>query len=204
MLLTTVSSDGMTGQVLFDSHVLALMDAAVGLVNVATPGEDRGAAYDVPSDAGLTARLAEVLARGGRPPEVTRQDARAFRGLAEQARTVFEASAEGDVPRAAGVVNRLLRETGARPQLDPFEDGTWSLHFHGVDDSLAHGWAAGVASGLALAVGSDLAGRLGVCAAPGCDRVFVDTSRNGRRRFCSTRCQSRVKAAAHRSRHRAG
>jgi predicted RNA-binding Zn ribbon-like protein len=30
--------------------------------------------------------------------------------------------------------------------------------------------------------------------------VFVDTSKNGRRRFCSTRCQSRVKAAAHRSR----
>lgn len=189
---------------LFDSHVLALMEVAVGLVNVATPGADRGTAYDLPDDATLAARVAEVLARGGRRPRVSRQDARALRGVAGQARVVFEASAEGDVAGAAQVVNRLLRETGARPQLDRFEDGTWSLHFHGVDDSLAYGWSAGVASGLALAVGSELAGRLGVCAAPVCDRVFVDTSRNGQRRFCSTRCQSRVKAAAHRSRNRVG
>ena len=189
---------------LFDSHVLALMDVAAGLVNVATPGADRGAAYDVPDDATLAGSVAEVLARGDRRPRVTTREAGAFRRLAERARTVFEASAEGDVPRAAEVVNRLLRESGARPQLDRFGDGTWSVHFHGVDDSLVHGWSAGVASGLALAIGSDLAGRLGICAAPACDRVFVDTSRNGQRRFCSARCQSRVKAAAHRSRQRSG
>ena len=58
----------------------------------------------------------------------------------------------------------------------------------------------GAALGLAVALGSDLAGRLGVCDAPGCDRVYVDASRNGGRRFCSTRCQNRVKAAAHRRR----
>jgi predicted RNA-binding Zn ribbon-like protein len=188
--------------VLFDSHVLALMEVAAGLVNVATPGADRGAPYDAPTGADLAAGVAQVLARDGRRPRVGDGDAAAFRELAERARTVFEATAAGDVPRAAEVVNRLLRETGARPQLDRFEDGTWSLHFHGVDDSLVHGWSAGVASGLALAVGSELAGRLGVCAAPACDRVFVDTSRNGQRRFCSPRCQSRVKAAAHRSRRR--
>ncbi|HWD80506.1 MAG TPA: CGNR zinc finger domain-containing protein [Kribbella sp.] len=45
-----------------------------------------------------------------------------------------------------------------------------------------------------------MAGRLGVCAAPHCDRVFVDTSKNGQRRFHSPQCQSRVKAAAHRAR----
>jgi predicted RNA-binding Zn ribbon-like protein len=77
------------------------------------------------------------------------------------------------------------------------------LHFHGPDDSFERGWAAGIAAGLALAIGSDLAGRLGVCTAPDCDRVFVDSSRNAGRRFCSTRCQSRVKAAAHRARLRA-
>jgi predicted RNA-binding Zn ribbon-like protein len=53
-----------------------------------------------------------------------------------------------------------------------------------------------------VALGSDLGGRLGVCSAPACDRVYVDGSKNGTRRFCSTRCQSRVKAAAHRSRTR--
>jgi predicted RNA-binding Zn ribbon-like protein len=33
-----------------------------------------------------------------------------------------------------------------------------------------------------------------------CDRVFVDVSRNGTRRFCSETCQNRVKVAAHRAR----
>jgi predicted RNA-binding Zn ribbon-like protein len=32
-----------------------------------------------------------------------------------------------------------------------------------------------------------------------CDRVYIDTSRNLGKRFCSTRCQSRVKAATHRA-----
>ncbi|WP_456236959.1 CGNR zinc finger domain-containing protein [Actinomadura physcomitrii] len=32
------------------------------------------------------------------------------------------------------------------------------------------------------------------------DRVYVDTSRNGKRRFCSTACQNRVKTAAFRAR----
>lgn len=188
---------------LFDSHVLALTEVAVGLVNLATSGQDGGTPYDAPDDRTLAAPVASLLAREGRPrPRVAARDVAVLRGVAERARVVFEAMAGCDVARAADVVNRLLRETGARPQVDRFDDGTWSLHFHGVDDSLAHGWAAGVASGLALAVGSDLAGRLGVCGAPACDRVYVDTSRNNRRRFCSTRCQSRVKAAAHRSRQR--
>jgi predicted RNA-binding Zn ribbon-like protein len=50
-----------------------------------------------------------------------------------------------------------------------------------------------------MAIGSDLAGRLGVCQAHPCDRVYIDTSYNLGKRFCSTRCQSRVKAAAHRA-----
>ncbi|WP_218158630.1 CGNR zinc finger domain-containing protein [Streptosporangium canum] len=36
---------------------------------------------------------------------------------------------------------------------------------------------------------------------PGCDVAYVDTSRNGRRRFCSTRCSNRVYVADHRRRH---
>ena len=47
-----------------------------------------------------------------------------------------------------------------------------------------------------------LADRLGVCDAARCDRVYVDTSRNGARRFCSTACQNRTKAAAFRTRSR--
>jgi len=49
-------------------------------------------------------------------------------------------------------------------------------------------------------LGGEYWDRLGVCTAPRCDRVYVDTSRNGSKRFCSTACQNRVKSAAFRER----
>jgi predicted RNA-binding Zn ribbon-like protein len=46
--------------------------------------------------------------------------------------------------------------------------------------------------------------RLRVCDAPTCGRWFVDTSKGGRRRWCSmTRCGNRAKAARHRRRQAA-
>ena len=63
-----------------------------------------------------------------------------------------------------------------------------------------HGWAAGCATGLAVVLGGSRYDRLGVCTGPRCDRVYVDTSRNGTRRYCSTSCQNRVKTAAFRAR----
>jgi predicted RNA-binding Zn ribbon-like protein len=115
-------------------------------------------------------------------------------------RGVFEAMEDGRVDDAATAVNKLLRETGARPQLDRVPGEPWQVHFHGSDDTYGVGWTAGCATALALAVGSELAGRLGVCTAPHCDRVYVDASRNSVRQFCSAPCQSRVKAAAFRAR----
>ena len=58
------------------------------------------------------------------------------------------------------------------------------------------------ATGLAVVLGTQMKRRLGVCTAPHCDRVYVDTSRNGTRRYCSAACQNRVKTASFRSRHR--
>ncbi|GAA2760097.1 CGNR zinc finger domain-containing protein [Actinopolymorpha rutila] len=112
----------------------------------------------------------------------------------------FRAAHDGDLACAAATINTLLARTGARPQLDPQPGGGWHVHFHGTDDTLATGWAAGCATGIALALGSNLAGRLGLCDADRCDRVYVDTSKNGSRRFCSTACQNRTKSAAYRAR----
>ena len=78
----------------------------------------------------------------------------------------------------------------------------WHLHFHEHGADFAESWVASLATGLAVVLGSEHASRLGVCSANACDRVFVDTSRDGTRRFCSTSCQSRVKAAAFRARRR--
>ena len=179
-----------TGQVSFDSHARSVLAASVEYVNRLTPGYSGGTPYSAPADEpeAVTAAVA---------------DSRRLVELAQRMRIVFEAAHAGDLDAAATEINALLLDTNARPQLDRGRDRPWSLHFHGPDEQLANGWAAGCAAGLALAVGSDLAGRLGVCAAPQCDRVFVDVSKNGQRRFCSPQCQSRVKAAAHRARQAA-
>jgi len=54
---------------------------------------------------------------------------------------------------------------------------------------------------LAHLIGIDEAQRIGRCAAPDCGRAYVGQSKNASRRFCSTTCQNRVKAAAFRRRH---
>ncbi len=196
-------TDGVTSQVLFDSHVELLLEAAVSLVNDLTDGERRGRPYAAPSgDELLAAAAAALPARvQGVPPVLPRESAGYLARAAATMRGVFESMEAGREDAAAGAINRLLRETGARPQLDRVPGEPWQVHFHGSDDTYGVGWSAGCATALALAVGSELAGRLGVCRAPRCDRVYVDFSRNAVRQFCSPPCQSRVKAAAFRARH---
>jgi predicted RNA-binding Zn ribbon-like protein len=194
----------MTGQVLFDSHVANLLETTVLLVNRLTPGLDGGHEIDIADDEHelrvtvrdcVRARGYDVSLRA-----VRADDARLIGTTVTEARRVIEDIDRGDLATAARRTNVLLRRTGARPQLDTQGPGVWNLHFHGPDDTFGIGWSAGIAAGLAMALGTTDAGRLGVCAADRCDRVHLDTSRNGGRKFCSTRCQNRAKSAAHRAR----
>jgi predicted RNA-binding Zn ribbon-like protein len=196
-----------TGQVNFNSHLDVIVSASVELVNRLTSGEARGRSFTAPTDPeAQAAAVMEALGTIGRYPRVpvTPADGAEFATAAGRLREVFAAVARDDVNAAAVQVNWLLADTGARPQLDRHDGEPWHLHFHGHDDSLAVGWAAGCATGLAVVLGSEGYGRLGVCTADRCDRVYVDTSRNGTRRFCSTACQNRVKAAAFRARTTTG
>ena len=195
----------MTGQVLFDSHVEVLLEAAVSFVNELTDGERRGKPFTAPTGVELRTVAAAAIperTQGERPSELPQESADYLAYAARVMREVFEAMEDGRTDDAAATVNRLLRATGARPQLDRVPGEPWQVHFHGSEDTYGVGWIAGCTTALALAVGSELAGRLGVCAAPHCDRVYVDASRNSVRQFCSAPCQSRVKAAAFRARRR--
>jgi predicted RNA-binding Zn ribbon-like protein len=171
----------------------------MALVNLLTPGEDRGRGYQPPEGDDRTLAVGAVLrANGGR--EATWEEAAELCFVAAELRAVFEAVSTGVIDDAAAQVNALLTRTGARPELERHDGQSWHLHFHAADNSLPNGWAAGCATGLAVVLGGDLYDRLGVCTAPRCDRVYVDTSRNGTRRYCSTSCQNRVKTAAFRAR----
>jgi predicted RNA-binding Zn ribbon-like protein len=189
---------------LFDSHVATLLATTVTLVNRLTPGLDGG--HEVPGsndERQLRVTVREAINAQGYDValrRVTPADARMVAATVTEARRVIEDIDAGDLATAAKRTNVLLRRSGARPQLDTHGPGVWNLHFHGPDDTFGVGWSAGIAAGLAMALGTPDAGRLGVCQADRCDRVYLDTSRNGGRRFCSTRCQNRTKSAAHRHR----
>lgn len=184
-----------------DSHVEGMLTTAVRLVNLLTPGMSGGHALAAPTGDQQTAALAEAL-RTDVATVTEAAGAADIVAIVPTLRAVFEAAADRDSGLAAELTNRLLRQTEARPQLLPDAAGSWRLHFHGPDDEFGRGWTAGLAAGLSLALGLDELGRLGVCAADRCDRVYVDSSRNGGRQYCSTRCQNRTKAAAHRARQR--
>lgn len=105
---------------------------------------------------------------------------------------------------AAGLVNTLLRQASALPQL--VKHGDWDYHVHATSPRapLADRMAVDAAMAFADVIRADELGRLRVCAADDCDHVLVDLSRNRSRRFCGVTCANRVNVAAYRSRRAAG
>ncbi|MET8144214.1 CGNR zinc finger domain-containing protein [Sphaerisporangium sp. NPDC005288] len=186
----------------FNSHTDAVVAVAAALVNRLTPGEAHGRPYTPPPPGpDRRATVTEALRAGHRGSrEVTDAEAAELSRVAAELRVVFDAVETGDLDTAARQVNRVLDRTQARPHLERHDGEPWHLHFHGGGGTLGDDWAAGCASGLAIVLGGDLYDRLGMCTASHCDRVYVDVSRNGTRRFCSTTCQNRVKTAAFRAR----
>ena len=187
----------------FGSHLDDIVAVTAALVNVATPGERQGRPYAVPAGDELVERVQSALRVGDRRSQAPAALMPQFVELAEGVRPVFEHMDAGDTDAAARTVNELLTRYRPTPFLEKHGGDPWHVHFHGPAAADRTEWGGSVATGLATVLGSGQADRLGVCAAPACDRVFVDVSRNGNRRFCSEACQNRVKAAAHRARQRA-
>lgn len=193
----------------FDSHYDAPVRVAALLVNTLTPGHSRSRPYAPPEGSAACAAAAEALRSAGEAFErldmVSEHHARDLKAFAHRLRSVFIAVAEGDIASAAQSLNDLLENTGTRPHLVLHgDDPAWHVHYCGTSGDVAAELAGACAAGLAVVLGSEARNRLGVCTAPRCDRVYVDTSYNGMRKFCSTACQNRVKAAAFRERGRSG
>jgi predicted RNA-binding Zn ribbon-like protein len=104
---------------------------------------------------------------------------------------------------AADLVNALLRDASALPQLVKHDD--WDYHIHATrpDAPLADRMAVDIAMAFADVIRSGQMDRLRVCAASDCEDVLVDLSKNRSRRFCSTTCANRVNVAAYRTRRSA-
>ena len=82
-------------------------------------------------------------------------------------------------------------------------DGELHLHYARPDSPALEQLTTTVAMGLSQVVVQHGWQRLGICSAEGCDDVYVDTSRNASRRYCSNTCASRSTVAAYRARQKA-
>jgi hypothetical protein len=127
-------------------------------------------------------------------------DVPGFLTLATNLHGVFVALDRGDTDSAAEGVNELLTACPAHPFLGKDDDGEWRVHHHPAKADLVASWTAICAEALARVIGGGQAARAKLCEATDCRRAFLDSTKNGTQRFCSTRCQNRVKASALRRR----
>jgi len=172
-------------------------DLAVALVNTVNP-DDPGS--DVLT--GTAELLALVGERRRWEAHTTLRDVEVLRRLRVPLREVFERAAVSDGAGAVAVLNALLDESVVSPQITAHGGTEWHLHL--TSDSQAPGpaHAAAAVMGLAAALTTVGVDRLGVCRSAHCRDVFIDTSANHSRRYCSDRCATRANVAAHRERQR--
>ncbi len=155
---------------------------------------------DLDDPAALLAHLAD---RSWLHPSVTPGDVRDLQEFQAELRPVFEASEEEQVPLVVSRLNDLLAAHPVTPMISDHDPSHLHMHVANRSASVAELLIGESLMGLATLVCDVGATRLGVCHASNCAHVFVDTSPNQSRRYCSDRCSSRANVAAYRARQRA-
>jgi predicted RNA-binding Zn ribbon-like protein len=103
---------------------------------------------------------------------------------------------------AVAMVNEMLADAKALPQLVRHDEYDWHLHAVDYNKPLVTRITVETAMAMIDVIRADEMSRLGVCADEDCEGVVLDLSRNRSRRFCSTTCGNRNAVAAYRARNR--
>jgi predicted RNA-binding Zn ribbon-like protein len=137
--------------------------------------------------------------RGIDAPEASERDLAAVKALRETLRELWTSD---DLSALQDGLNRLIAGTAVQMEY-AVNDGVLETHIRAVEDApLADQVAAAAAVGISAANQMYGADRMRACTASPCKDVFVDTSKNATRRFCSERCANRHNVAQHRARQR--
>jgi predicted RNA-binding Zn ribbon-like protein len=171
-------------------------ELAVRLANTASYAEDGSDRLTTMDGLHRLVAEREHLNSGAR-----RTDLEALRGLRTEFRAIFAACAAGHGGEAADRLNSLLIRHPVHPQLSGHDGRGFHVHFT-ESGSVADQYAAGAAMGLAVRLTELGPERFGVCQAGPCQGVFIDTSADQTRRYCSDRCLNRAGATALRARQR--
>jgi predicted RNA-binding Zn ribbon-like protein len=178
-------------KLLFAHDTEVALAAAAALVNTANADPDELVDVDA-----LDAFVTEWGWTGSR--RHTRAELEEVRELRPRLRQIWDEDEDG----AATIVNALLREAGALPQL--VKHDAWDYHLHATSSEapLADRMAVEAAMAVVDVIRSGELARLRTCAADDCDDVLVDLSKNRSRRFCDKGCGNRANVAAYRARRR--
>ncbi|XTZ16186.1 CGNR zinc finger domain-containing protein [Micromonospora echinospora] len=142
-------------------------------------------------------------ADAGLREDITERDLATFRRARKRLRGVFEYGASGQDAEAVAELNALLEAYPVHPHISGHDSSDWHMHPASRGASMAVDYLAGAVWGLAVWLCEYGSARFGVCADERCGNVYLDTSSNCCRRFCSERCATRSHVAAHRARKRA-
>ncbi len=166
----------------FDGY-LAWLEAS-GLIDAARRAALQRRAVEQPASASATLHEARRIRSALRP-------------LAERGTQTAERATQAAVLE----INRVLgRSTGVRRVAHDPRDGSFHRSFVPSGDAFAALVIPVVESAADTLVTGELARVRRCVAEPSCPRVFLDTSRSGRRRWCDMRsCGNRAKAARHRA-----
>lgn len=129
--------------------------------------------------------------------EWTAATADRLRDVAEHLRQAFTAD---DDAEAAATLNDLLSNLPITPRLSTHDGKPAHLHYAPDEADAVTRIACNATMAVTTIISEHGVGRLSLCASPSCSTAFVDTSRNGQRRFCAPACANRTHVAAHRRR----
>jgi predicted RNA-binding Zn ribbon-like protein len=130
--------------------------------------------------------------------EQTREELDAVRSIRPRLRDLLTA----DEDEAVTLLNAMLAEADAVPQLVRHDDLGWHIHAIDPDAPLEKRIVVETAMAMVDVLRAEELSRLSVCADETCEGVVLDLSRNRSRRYCSTTCGNRNAVAAYRARQR--
>lgn len=167
------------------------LQGAAALVNTDHDGEER-----LTDPAALAAFLDEHRYSGTRAGDD--DEVRSIRDLRGQVAALWDTE---DVDQVVAIVNRMLADAHALPQLIRHDGWDWHLHLTPRDAPLVDRVGTEIAMAVADLIRAQDLERLKRCDGQDCEAVFVDLSRNRSRRFCDLgNCANRAHVAAYRAR----
>ena len=130
---------------------------------------------------------------GDRPNET---DLEPVRGIRRQLHDLLVSTRDEAVP----LVNGILSDAHALPQLVRHGDADWHIHATTDHRPLAERILVETAMAMIDMIRADEMSRFDRCTNDDCEGIVLDLSRNRSRLYCSTACTNRAAAAAYRAR----